>query len=687
MVSSESKSSNRPVKDTRIQLRDILRFFLPGTILLAAVLSGFYYLDYSIERELIAEREKYEVEIGARDIDQTIQGIAKDVAILANSVSLQEFLEEGSIPSLQKLGREFLNFSRSKQSFDQVRYLDANGQERVRVNYNNGTPTLVRQDRLQNKAGRYYFNDTFELSRGTLFVSPLDLNIERGEIERPLKPMIRIGTPVFDAQGDKRGIVLVNYFGQELLDSLRSSARGTAGEVMMLNRDGYWLLAPDPKDEWGFMFKNEHRFSNTYPNAWESIKTMGQGQRFVDAGVFTWRTVYPLRAGIMSADGSVDVTGESQTGLFGREYFWKVVKLVPQSHLALEMEKRFKYGFTLFLALSILLMVGSAILSVALQRERTAVDSLRRNERRLRTITSELAEGLVVLDEKGTVTLMNPEAEHLLRWSEALVLGRRFAEMVWGGERGKAHGSSPISDVLEHMQVQRVEEDTFKRSDGSQLPVAYTAAPMEYDSIVSGVIVTFEDITERKRLRDELKRMANHDPLTGLCNRRETERSLAQIMHNNKRYRRAVAICMIDIDHFKQVNDTYGHQTGDLVLKTLGELLQNQTRDVDCAGRFGGEEFILILPETPLQAAYTLAERVRVAASNLKINAPGLETPLSFTISIGVSAQSESRLTAEGLINEADRALYEAKARGRNQVRVTRDISQNTSPEESSVGV
>ncbi|MFI0376601.1 MAG: hypothetical protein ACH253_10560, partial [Candidatus Thiodiazotropha sp.] len=150
MVSSESKSSNRPVKDTRIQLRDILRFFLPGTILLAAVLTGFYYLDYSIERELIAEREKYEVEIGARDIDQTIQGIAKDVAILANSVSLQEFLEDGSIPSLQKLGREFLNFSRSKQSFDQVRYLDANGQERVRVNYNSGTPTLVRQDRLQN---------------------------------------------------------------------------------------------------------------------------------------------------------------------------------------------------------------------------------------------------------------------------------------------------------------------------------------------------------------------------------------------------------------------------------------------------------------------------------------------------------------------------------------------------------
>ncbi|MET0006007.1 MAG: GGDEF domain-containing protein [Candidatus Thiodiazotropha sp.] len=106
---------------------------------------------------------------------------------------------------------------------------------------------------------------------------------------------------------------------------------------------------------------------------------------------------------------------------------------------------------------------------------------------------------------------------------------------------------------------------------------------------------------------------------------------------------------------------------------------------MDCAGRFGGEEFILILPETPLQEAYTLAERVRKAASNLKINAPGLEMPLSFTISIGVSAQIESRLTAEGLINEADRALYQAKARGRNQVRVAQDSSQNVSPGESPV--
>ncbi|MES9915226.1 MAG: sensor domain-containing diguanylate cyclase, partial [Candidatus Thiodiazotropha sp. 4PDIV1] len=319
-------------------------------------------------------------------------------------------------------------------------------------------------------------------------------------------------------------------------------------------------------------------------------------------------------------------------------------------------------------------MVGSTILAVTLQHERSAVEALRRNERRLHTITAELAEGLVVLDEKGTVTLMNPEAEHLLRWSEAVALGRRFADLVWGGERGKVQGDSLITDILEHVQVQRVEEDSFNRSDGSQLPVAYTAAPMDYDGIVNGVIVTFEDITERKRLRDDLKRMASHDPLTGLCNRRETERSLEQIMNHSKRYKRAVAICMIDIDRFKLVNDTHGHQTGDLVLKTLGNLLQDQTRDVDCAGRYGGEEFILILPETTLHAAYALSERVREAASNLEINVPGLEAPLSFTISIGVSGQTESRLTAEGLINEADRALYEAKAQGRNQVKVAQDI-------------
>jgi diguanylate cyclase (GGDEF)-like protein len=162
--------------------------------------------------------------------------------------------------------------------------------------------------------------------------------------------------------------------------------------------------------------------------------------------------------------------------------------------------------------------------------------------------------------------------------------------------------------------------------------------------------------------------LATHDDLTGLLNRREMERVLTDELERAERYNRPLSLVLIDLDHFKRVNDSHGHQVGDLVLRHLASLLTGQTRAVDHVARYGGEEFALIEVETDAPGALLSAERIRAGLEGSPCPVPGLEGGLSITLSAGVATYPQHGLAAESLLRAADRALYEAKARGRNRV-------------------
>jgi diguanylate cyclase (GGDEF)-like protein len=169
-----------------------------------------------------------------------------------------------------------------------------------------------------------------------------------------------------------------------------------------------------------------------------------------------------------------------------------------------------------------------------------------------------------------------------------------------------------------------------------------------------------------QRTRD-LQTLASIDPLTNLYNRRQFETLARAELARCQRYMRPCSFVMIDIDHFKRVNDTYGHEMGDWVLKMVAATLASTRRDADVVARYGGEEFVIMLPETTLEAANTVAERIRstVFANALAIG----EAKLSLTISLGVSEATASSPSVESVLRYADRALYEAKQSGRNCVR------------------
>ncbi len=177
------------------------------------------------------------------------------------------------------------------------------------------------------------------------------------------------------------------------------------------------------------------------------------------------------------------------------------------------------------------------------------------------------------------------------------------------------------------------------------------------------------DVTEEKHLRDELQNLASHDSLTGMLNRRVVMERLNAEVARATRYGSELSLIIFDVDHFKQVNDTYGHQAGDRVLRDLAETVGQVTRASDIVGRYGGEEFLLVLPMTDSKSAEELAERMRKRIEDILIKQMSEpEYSIRITISLGVASLTAERQSSAELIHAADEALYNAKREGRNRV-------------------
>lgn len=214
-------------------------------------------------------------------------------------------------------------------------------------------------------------------------------------------------------------------------------------------------------------------------------------------------------------------------------------------------------------------------------------------------------------------------------------------------------------------QVDNIELQ-FQRDNGTRFWALVSAVHLVFDH-QPAVLCGFHDISSRKLLEDTLRRQAQTDALTGLANRAYTLECAAQLHQAALTQGTPLAALMLDIDHFKKVNDTRGHAGGDAALHGLASTLEHNLRRHDLIGRLGGEEFAVFLPDTPLDQAMQLAERLRKQVAISAMLAPGEPEPIRITISIGLAMLSGQE-TLESLLARADEALYQAKREGRNRV-------------------
>jgi diguanylate cyclase (GGDEF)-like protein/PAS domain S-box-containing protein len=269
---------------------------------------------------------------------------------------------------------------------------------------------------------------------------------------------------------------------------------------------------------------------------------------------------------------------------------------------------------------------------------------------------------VVVLD--GRVVYTNPAASRLVGAAdEAQALGRSIFDFIDPSFHQQTRDR--MVRILQHGQRTETADLVLTRLDGTEVHCEIASAPIQYNGRPA-VQSVLRDVTDRKRVETELRRLATTDPLTLALNRRQYLQLSREAFHEARADGEPLALIMIDIDHFKQVNDQYGHPAGDRVLATVVEKCRQHLRRHDLIGRMGGEEFGLTLPRCDPAAGREAAERCRRSVESEVFEADGL--CFGVQISLGVTWLQPDDRNVEAVIARADQALYEAKRNGRNRV-------------------
>ncbi|MFP2769941.1 sensor domain-containing diguanylate cyclase [Oceanisphaera sp. KMM 10153] len=646
--------------------RFILLFLLFVGVLLAVGAPIYLQYEKVLQQRMLANEET-SVVAATQMIQKEMYEQLHLLDLLKNSAALKEYLSTGDPDKRVRLERLFENISGTYNRFDQIRVLDNSGHELIRVNLTQGEARVVPTDKLQDKSHRYYFQKARRLPVEQVFVSRMDLNMEQGVIEEPYKPVLRFATPLLDDKGNRAGVLVMNYMAADMLARFRQQmSRRLSQQGMLIDAKGYWLSNHQRSNEWGAdLDRPEHIFSSLYPDAWPEISAQDGGVLEKPKGFFRFQSIAPLDFSkkilpefltdkkLQPSPGSINNTA------------WKLVIFLPRDVIRAQSFLYQTLGQSLLILL-LLLMAGVALLMAVASEQKAA---RRRYHRRINAELSDLYEyapcGYHSLDAQGHFIRINQTELNWLGYAREAVMGQPFVRFLTPESQQRFElffnalkTELEIENIVLEMQCQ----------DGSTFYVSTSATSLKDQKGHFAIARTsMFDITDRIKLEKKLEQLANTDELTGVGNRHYFYERGETELQRALRYRHSLALLMIDADHFKQINDAHGHDGGDLVLKALANSVQGSLRDLDVLARFGGEEFIVLLPEITQSQAIEVAERLRRQLKELAIPLPTGEQ-ISFTVSVGLTMLISEDTNLDALIKRADIALYQAKEQGRNRV-------------------
>ncbi|HBT59123.1 MAG TPA: hypothetical protein DEA92_18625, partial [Pseudomonas sp.] len=268
----------------------VLQYFfliwLPLTLLTVFVTTGLIHNQRQGARATATIEQQAQVDSARSLLSNRLSRIQADALYLAGQLALQQSEEQATAT--------FATFQRYHPQYDRIRLLDLAGYEQIRVELTDGQPLALPAARLQDKSQRYYVQLGLQQPVGSVYLSPFDLNMENGEIERPFQPTIRVATPIADADGQTRGLLVINYRGQYLLDALASLDKPNKVALWLVNANGYWLKASDPAITWGFMLpeRSSANLSQQHVSLWsQMIREDNDGSAVSDDAMYRFASV------------------------------------------------------------------------------------------------------------------------------------------------------------------------------------------------------------------------------------------------------------------------------------------------------------------------------------------------------------------------------------------------------------
>jgi PAS domain S-box-containing protein len=615
--------------------------FLPLAAVAIAVIYLLYATQVSTIRSIARATEDRVLDIARQRVVLTIGSMIDDVSYLAEQDALQEFVADGSVSARQHLGAEYVAFARHRAFYDKIRFLDTTGREIVRVTRRgDGTIYVVPDAELQDKTTRYFVTKALKLERGQVYVSPIDLSIEHGEIEQPPRPTVRAGVPVFDANGSRVGIIVVNYHAQRILDRVQVLAGDVAG-IWVVNQDGEWLLGPSAEDAFAFMYPDSTRssFAESHPAVWEEMQRSQPGDRIVtEAGSFAY-----LRGEIAG-----EQLGTTAAAMVDAPH-WFVVIHTPIAFAAAQTEELTRN----VIAAGALFLVLLAGISLGLARyqvhRRQTEQHIHLNEARFRAVTETAADAIISADRSGRIRYMNPAAERTFGYPEGeamdqpltILMPQRFHE-------GHTAGLIRYLETRQPKVIGKTIEIVARRRNGEEFPIDLALASSEVgnDFFFTAII---RDISARRaaelQIQDLNERLRADNAELAAVNK-ELEAFSYSVSHDLRAPLRAIdgfSQALIEdagpsltpehhghLNRVRQAAQRMGHLIDDLLKLARVTRAELKLSDVDLS---------------------TLARQI---ADNLQESAP--DRSAEFIVTPGLKAEGDARLmqiVLENLLNNA----------------------------------
>ncbi|UZP67773.1 response regulator [Desulfovibrio mangrovi] len=473
-------------------LLNTMRLGLPIVLIVAA--SVFFIARQEIATQLSAleRRQVSLIEFAGKSIELELNTISQSLINLALHLEVRDYLSTWSAEHRQALQGEFYRFIKNNRQFDQARLLRMDGMEDIRINKVSQGAFLVPDDQLQNKSQRYYFLEARDLPPEAVYFSPLDLNIEHGVIEHPIKPMIRFAATAYDNKGKPQGVIVLNYLADSILHQLAHLDRKERSGIMLLNNTGYWLYSAAPEQCWGFMYPDRQgvTFSAAYPDEWASITPTSKGQMYSNGNLVTYMTINYLPQSNL---------GHNNT----KALSWKLVGMIPRAELAMLTKETILFYCYLFAVLALLIFLAAFIQAKRTTEKRLSNREILQSRNRFRQIVEGSWDIIWEADPNGSLTYISPRI--------ANILGYTVEEAAADPPFNLAPLLNQYGNKVENNEMSHVHwEEACMHKDGYPVWLYSTGTPFsDENSAIAGYRGITRDVTEQIHNAKELETARN----------------------------------------------------------------------------------------------------------------------------------------------------------------------------------